>query len=189
MSAATVEPATTTVERRRCMEAAACNRGAMVASRGTARYVAMSAVPRPTPGRMSIPRATVPSVSRTPPPKPYRTVEPWARPDEEAAREPIGSVVAIWGTGVRIVSVVAIRTGWSRPNRYADRTDSNSHADLGLRVCKWNHQDRQQRNISHVPHNHLQPRPALSGSGNCLRLMAFCGCLLGFCHWPLSLLI
>ena len=119
----------------------------------------MPAIPRATPARMTIPGATIPSVRHAPTSQPYRTMEPRARSDENAPCKPVGSIVAIGCASVGIISVVAIRTGWSRSDRYADGTDSNSDAYLRLRVRQWDHQHRQQRNISHIPHTHLQPRP------------------------------
>src|SRR5579862_4205361 len=104
-----------------------------------ARYVAVSAIAMPaipcaTPARMTVPRTPVPSVSVAPAAKPARTVEPWASADEDAAREPVWTVIAVRSTSVWSVPVVSVSTDRRCANRYADRTDSDSNADLSLRI-------------------------------------------------------
>jgi len=142
------------------MKSSACHSPTAEAADRPAGYKAVSAnpstttVPAATPARMTVPRTAVPFVSPAPASQPPRSVEPRASPDEDAASKPVGTVVAVRRASVRIVSVVSVRAC----RRYADRTDSNSHCDLRLRVSHWNHQHRQQRNIFQVTHNHLRFR-------------------------------
>ncbi len=158
-AAATVK--TSTMNCGRSVKSAPCHRRTVETADSTARYISVSAIPRATPARVSIPRTTIPSVSIAPVPQPARTVEPWARADEDAAREPVCTVVAVRSARVRSVSVIAIRTDRRCANCYSDRTHSDSHAHLRLRVRQWNHQHRQHRNIFQVTHNHL-PLPVRS---------------------------
>jgi len=157
-SAATMEP--TTMKRGRSVKSTACHSPAVEAADSTTRYITVSAIPRTTPARMTGPRTTVPSISVTPAPQPSRTVEPWASSYENAADEPVRIVVAVRRARVRSITVVSVRAN-RRANGYANRTDSNSHANLRLRVRQWNHQHCQHCNIFQVTHNHL-PLPTRS---------------------------
>ncbi len=182
MRAATVETTTTanraavkaaTVSRWCSMEPAACDCPAVESSNRTPPYIttagittagiaasaiiATSAIsPRTTPARITVPWTSVPAVATTPVSQPPRTVEPWARSNEQAARKPVSAVVAIRCTSVGIISVVSIRTDRRCTNPHAHRPHSNSHFNLRLRIRKRHrHHHRQHRQIFHVAHTHL----------------------------------
>jgi hypothetical protein len=62
----------------------------------------------------NVPRSSIeptPAVKAAPAVVP--TVEPWACPDEDAARKPARTVVSIRRTRVRIIAVVAVGAYWS----------------------------------------------------------------------------
>jgi hypothetical protein len=149
------------VKRCRSMESTTCHSRAVETAGRTACYKPASATPRPTPARTTVPWTSVPPVSHAPAPQPSRTVEPWPSSNKDAAHKPVRTVVAIRRAGVRIVSVISVRTA-RRTNCHADRPDSDAHADLRLRISKRHrHHHRQHHNIFQVPHNHL-PLPIRS---------------------------
>jgi len=55
------------------------------------------------------------------------SVKPWARPDENAADKIIRAVIAVGSAGVRVIAVVTVGTGRSRP--YVSRAHSNADKD------------------------------------------------------------
>ena len=55
------------------------------------------------------------------------SVKPWARPDENAADKIIRAVIAVGSAGVRVIAVVTVGTGRSRP--YVSRAHSNADED------------------------------------------------------------
>jgi hypothetical protein len=61
-------------------------------------------------------------------------VIPGAGTDEDAADEPVRSIISVGGAGIRIIAVVAIGADWSRTVISRD-TDSDAKGDaLGVRV-------------------------------------------------------
>jgi hypothetical protein len=108
---------------------------------------------------MSPTRAAI--IATIPEPRRMSPVVPRAYADEDSIYEIVGSVIAIRRTGVRIIVVVPVGTSW-RPSHIARTdSDSNPNPNLGLRVRKWHHQNRQQRDIFQITHTHLRlPEPA-----------------------------
>jgi hypothetical protein len=50
-------------------------------------------------------------------------VEPRAGADKDPAVEPIRAVVAVWGTSIRVISIVAVGAGCT--GAHIDRTNAN----------------------------------------------------------------
>src|SRR5277367_5270741 len=88
----------------------------------------------------------------TPAPAPRASIPtrvPWASADEEAAKEPVGAVIAVRRTGIRIVRVVA--PGADRWSGNIDRcriinhwTDTDTHGNLRMSKCRRHYENRKQ---------------------------------------------
>jgi hypothetical protein len=91
----------------------------------------------------------------TPAPAPWTsipTAEPWAGADKEAAGEPVSTVIAIRGAGIRIIRVVTPAT--DRGATYIDRrriindwadADADSNLSMSRRhECNGNDESREQ---------------------------------------------
>jgi hypothetical protein len=123
-----------------------------------------AAIPGAAPARVTVPRTTVPAIHPAPVSQPSRSVKPWASADEETTGKPIRSVVSVWRTRIRIVSVISVITNRRSGKVTRTNSDANSNPDLRLRIRQRQHQHRQQRNIFQVTHNHLLPRISLNFS-------------------------
>ena len=90
---------------------------------------------------------------------------PRANADEDAAVEPVRSVIAIRGAGVGVVGVVApLAVRRTIRHRSINDRGANPHSDCHLGVCvcrqrQWQSQNHREQNQSHTPHDNL-PMPA-----------------------------
>lgn len=99
-------------------------------------------------------------IAAIPEPRRVAPVVPRADADEHSIHEIVGTIIAVRRTGIWIIIVVSVGTSW-RPS-HITRTDSysNPNSNLRLRISKWHHQDRQQRDIFQITHTHLRlPEP------------------------------
>ncbi len=79
---------------------------------------------------------------------PTITVEPWARSDEHAAREPIRSVKAVRRAIIRIIVVVPISTDWRRAVPICRSVPAETHAKrnpLRVRATRAHQANRQKQ--------------------------------------------
>jgi hypothetical protein len=60
-------------------------------------------------------------------------MEPRPGPDEYSVREVVRAPISVGRASVRSIRVVAVGAHWRRPNRYANRTNSDSHSYLRAR--------------------------------------------------------
>jgi hypothetical protein len=60
-------------------------------------------------------------------------MEPRASADEYSVREVVRAPISVGRASVRSIRVVAVGAHWRRPNRYANRTNSDSHSYLRAR--------------------------------------------------------
>ena len=120
---------------------------------------------------------TVPAI-----PMPPAPAVPRADADEEAAAEPLRSVIAIRGAGVGVIRVVApiANRGAVNVGGGNDRgTDAHSHRYLGIcRGRERQSQKHREQNQAHFPHKFLlvPPRPGVPNVGT--------GAELRFQHLP-----
>ena len=136
---ATVESTTTT----NCSTAA-------VSSGRTARITANTRVAVHTdvasPAVVPVPAVVAVSVAPAAPTPWASPAIPRTSPDKHSPSKPTRSVVAVRRAGVRIISIVAVGANRSCANAYPNR-------DLRLRISQRQHQNRDQSQIFHVPHN------------------------------------
>lgn len=79
-------------------------------------------------------------------------VIPGTRADEDAAGEVARPVVAVRGTGVRIITIVTVSADGGRANRSVDRPYSNGEADLRVGAARGKKQNSEQSCIFKVTH-------------------------------------
>jgi hypothetical protein len=155
VAAATVEPATTTVEAVAAMESAvitAAMETAAVAATDEAvgfttpvAVTAVSIVGAMPVIAMSIVAAAIKSA--TVEAMPVEAMEPGAGADEDAAGEVVRSVETVRSASVRIVAVVTVSADWRRADGAVHGTYSNGHANLCVGASRSKKQNSQQSSI------------------------------------------
>ena len=136
-AASTVEAATTTADRASAVKAIAASTMEAVPAveiitstdSTTEPFVTMEPVvtmPVMIPTATAIVTAAIVRVTVEP-------MEPWAGADEYSVREVVRAPISVGRASVRSIRVVAVGAHWRRPNRYANRTKSDSHSYLRAR--------------------------------------------------------
>ena len=122
-SAATVKAATAMVGAGNIAVITAAN---VAACRSAAIDAAIYGAVSVTCSSISIPRPAIPATSVV-------TAIPGSGAYERAAYKPVRTVVAIGRASVRIIPVIAIRADWSGAHARVNRSNANTHGNLGMR--------------------------------------------------------